>query len=286
MPTLANYKTDNYLKMLLIGESGSGKTGALASLAKAGYKLRILDFDSGLDILPEVLHNDPAAMGNIEYESCTDKLKSIGGKIVPEGVPKGYEKAMNLLTKWGVKNGAEKDLGRPSEWGRDTFIIIDSLSHMGNAAMRRVQALNGRSGEKIWQDEWGTCQNMLENCLALLYSEDFKCNVIVTAHVKYIGGRKGDDGEPDDPRPMTGLPNAPGVALSPKVPSYFNSMLLCKQEGTGKLAKRVIYTIPDGLVGVKQPFVGGDIPTKLPIDTGLGTFAEKALGKMKKGKEL
>ena len=35
------------IKLLYIGDSGSGKTGSLASLVKDGYKIRILDYDSG-----------------------------------------------------------------------------------------------------------------------------------------------------------------------------------------------------------------------------------------------
>lgn len=278
MPSMDHYHEERFLKMLLIGESGSGKTGALASLASAGYKLNILDFDSGLDVLPELLKKEPEALKNISYETCTDKLKYMGGKLRPDGLAKGFEKGMNLLTNWNEKSGASEDLGKPSEWGKDTFLVLDSLTHMGRCALRRAQDLNGRPGEKIWQDEWGTAQSMVEGCLTLLYSDAFKCNVIVTAHVAYIGGEKGEDGEPDDPRPMAGYPMAPGKALSPRIPSYFNTMLLCKMEGTGKFAKRLIYTQPDGLIGVKQPFVLEGLPKTLPIDTGLATFVEKALG--------
>lgn len=274
MPTMDQYKEQNYLKMLLIGESGSGKTGALASLAKAGYNLNILDFDSGLDILPEVL--DSESLKRINYENCTDKLKSSGGKVMPEGLAKGFEKSMNLLTNWNEKSGASTDLGKPANWGRDTFLVIDSMTHMGKCAMRRAQDLNSRGGElKIWQDEWGVAQNMVEGALALLFSSAFKTNVIVTAHVAYIGGEKGEDGEPDDPRPMVGYPMAPGKALSPRIPSYFNTMLLCKQEASGK---HYIYTEPDGLIYVKQPFIMAGLPKRLPLETGLATFVEKALG--------
>ena len=35
-------------KMLLIGDSGSGKTGATYSLLRAGYNLRFLDFDKSI----------------------------------------------------------------------------------------------------------------------------------------------------------------------------------------------------------------------------------------------
>ena len=37
------------LRIMLLGFPGSGKTGSLAPLANAGFKLRILDFDGNLD---------------------------------------------------------------------------------------------------------------------------------------------------------------------------------------------------------------------------------------------
>lgn len=280
MPSLTDYKENTYIKMLSIGDSGSGKTGALASLAKAGYKVRILDFDAGLDILPEVLKDDPEAMARVSFERCTDKLQTVGDKVIPKGVPKGFSKAMNLLTDWSEKNGASEDLGKPSEWGQDTVLVLDSFTHMGYTAMRRVQALNGRSGERPWQDEWGAAQELCRGVLSMLYSESFQTNVIVNAHVKYLGGEKGEDGKPDDPTPLRGLPNALGRALSPDIPGYFNTMLLFKSDGMGKLAKRHIYTIPDGLINVKQPLINSDLPAKLPIESGLATFFEAFHGKL------
>ena len=58
MPALGQHQSSDIVKMLFIGPSGAGKTGALASLASAGYNLRILDMDNGLDVLANVL-NDP-----------------------------------------------------------------------------------------------------------------------------------------------------------------------------------------------------------------------------------
>ena len=51
MANIKTHKSAEYTKLMLVGDSGSGKTTALASLANAGYNLRILDFDDGLSIL-------------------------------------------------------------------------------------------------------------------------------------------------------------------------------------------------------------------------------------------
>ena len=55
MASIRNHRASEVTKLLLVGDSGSGKTSSLASLANAGYNLRILDFDDGLAILPEYL---------------------------------------------------------------------------------------------------------------------------------------------------------------------------------------------------------------------------------------
>ena len=55
--TLETHTSATIVKMLLLGRSGAGKTGHLGTLAKAGYRIFLADFDSGLDILldPKVL---------------------------------------------------------------------------------------------------------------------------------------------------------------------------------------------------------------------------------------
>jgi len=51
MPKLGDHQSKSTTKMLFVGDSGAGKTGALASLAAAGYHLHIMDLDNGLDVL-------------------------------------------------------------------------------------------------------------------------------------------------------------------------------------------------------------------------------------------
>ena len=73
------------MKALVTGDSGSGKTGALASLAQAGFKLRILDTDRGADILANLLQNSKLAPGQVQFETIEDKMKNQAGRMVPDG---------------------------------------------------------------------------------------------------------------------------------------------------------------------------------------------------------
>ena len=48
MPTLDTHQSSEFTKLLYLGDSGSGKTGSLVSLLKAGYKIKVLDLDNGV----------------------------------------------------------------------------------------------------------------------------------------------------------------------------------------------------------------------------------------------
>ena len=78
MPTLSNHQSNEYTKLLIEGDSGSGKTGALCSLVEAGYKLRILDFDNGLEPLKQFILRDCSEnIDNVEFRTLSQELSSM-----------------------------------------------------------------------------------------------------------------------------------------------------------------------------------------------------------------
>ncbi len=89
MPTLTHHQSNEYTKLLITGDSGSGKTGALTPLVTAGYKLRILDMDNGLETLKQfVLRECPDKIGNVEFRTLRDKRKASPLGPVIDGQPK------------------------------------------------------------------------------------------------------------------------------------------------------------------------------------------------------
>lgn len=262
MANLAQHQSNNIVKLLLIGDSGSGKTGSLASLAKVGYKLRILDFDNGLDILAKQLADTPAALNNVLYSTLTDKWKSSAGKPIIDGVPKAFATGLNLLDKW-------EDGTKASDWGADTILVLDSLTFASSACLRNVLFMNGRANQQPQLQDWGAAMDIIESLLALLYSESIKCNVVVISHISYI---ERDDGT------SRGYPSTLGAKLPPKVGRYFNSILLVKSSGSGAATKKIIRTSTEGLIDLKHPAMG-KIPIELPVETGLATFFEAVVGK-------
>ena len=264
MPSLADHQSNEFTKLLLIGEAMSGKTGSLVSLVKAGYKLRIQDYDNKLDVLKYyVQHECPDLIGNIEYVSLRDKRKTTPAGSVIDGKPKAFIEGMKLLDNWKYTDGdtgQEVDLGKPAEWGADTILVIDSLSRLCDAAFdfREPLVPVGKSGERDMRAVYGDAQDAVEMLLATLTSKTFATNVIVIAHITYQDQADGT---------TKGFPQGVGQKLSPKIPQYFPSAVLY----TNKSGKRTIQTNSTPLIDLANP-----APFKMeksyPIESGLADF--------------
>src|SRR5579872_2475265 len=136
MPSLKMHQSNEFVKLLLIGDAKSGKTGSLISLVKAGYKLRVLDLDNLLDILAKLIAEQcPDLADTVEFRTLRDtaKMTAAGPVITKAGA---FIEATRMLDRWKYKDdsGDEIDLGVPSDWGPDCILVIDSLSRLCDAA--------------------------------------------------------------------------------------------------------------------------------------------------------
>lgn len=262
MPSLSKHQSNEFTKLLIEGDSGSGKTGALTSLVAAGYKLRILDFDNGLDPLKAFVTNQcPDKVDNVEFRTLRDKYKSSPEGPVIAGAPKAFVEATKLLDRWKyTEDGVETDLGVPAEWGPECILVVDSLTFMSDAAFafREPLAVRGKDGKYDARAVYKDAQNAIESVLALLTSEAFRTNVIVTSHIRYIEN-------PDGSR--KGYPTSVGSALGPVIPRYFNSVALCESKG----GKRTLQTAATALIDLKNPKPFA-MAKSYPIETGLAEF--------------
>lgn len=254
MPSLAQHQSNSFTKMLLEGDSGSGKTGALTSLVAAGYQLRILDMDNGLETLKQFINKEcPDKIEQVEFRTLRDSYKSSALGPVVAGTPKAFVDALKLLDKWKYD---DIDLGVPAEWGTDCILVVDSLTFLSDAAFIWAQGLN--SNAKDPRQWYGQAQDAVEKVLALLTSSNFETNVIVISHIKYV---EREDGT------TKGYPTAVGSALSPVIPRYFNSVALCQTKG----GKRTIQTAATSMIDLKNPKPFEMLPS-YPISTGLAEF--------------
>jgi hypothetical protein len=101
MPKASDHLATGLRKMLYIGDSGTGKTTSLISLVKAGYILRIFDFDNLLDPLLMVCAGRSApSSDNIEFMSFRDKMKMTEQGPIVDGMPRAYTGFLKALFKW------------------------------------------------------------------------------------------------------------------------------------------------------------------------------------------
>ena len=275
MPLISSHQSTTVTKLLFVGDSGSGKTGALASLAAEGYKLRIIDTDNGLDILrsyatepksPYVLRN-PRIAENISYVTLTEKMRVLNSRAVPSTATV-WPRLLSMLDHWRIAAPklkptdptiCEEDLGKVTSWGSNEVLVLDTLTSISQAAFNYHCSMNGRLGAGYgasgsttneWRRDIGAAQAMVENLLILLKDTSIQCNVILNSHITFVEDKGQTRVEGELPS-ESGYPSSLGKALSPKVPQHFNTMLTAKIIGSGAGARHRIFTISQGTVATK-----------------------------------
>lgn len=243
MALLSEIQDKEPIKMLVIGDTGGGKTGGLASLVQAGYRLHILDFDNGTAILGKLLSKEDQA--KVEVEKFQDKFKSTPAGLILDGAPKAFVNSLKILTEWSTKYKDKKDI-----------IVLDSFSFMSNAAMRYTLACAGRPNGPAQLQDWGVAQNYITNVLSLLYSSDITCSVIINAHIKYL--------EADGGGLKQAQVNTLGSALPPTVGRYFNNMVWVGMVGS----KRIIKTKASPTMCLKTSSPGS-VKDQYDLETGM-----------------
>lgn len=257
MPSLNERAKTTFVKMLYIGDSSTGKTGSLVSLVEAGYKLRIIDLDNGINTLAQfVAHKCPDKLANVEYEAFRDRYKTGPGGVVVDGIPTAFKNSMQLLDKW-------TDGSVPSTWGKDTVLVIDSLTALGRAALNWFERLNPNVKDN--RQNFYAAQTAVEEVILNVTADEFRAHVIIISHVDYNEER------------TKGYTSALGKALGPKLARHFNNLILAESRGSGDNVKRIIRTAPTGVVDLKTeaPF---KVDKELPLSSGLATMFDLIRG--------
>ena len=254
MATLDQHQSSSYTKLIYIGDSSSGKTGSLVSLVAAGYHLRILDMDNGLDALVHFTREQcPENLANVEFETIRDKY--VGSRAGPIcRAPKAFTEALDLLTRWA-------EIEDPN-----SIVVIDSGSAFGKAGFEWAKGMNPVAKDP--RHGYLAAQSAFENTIAMLTSEAFRHNVIFISHVNYKEVTEGV---------TKGHVNAVGSALGPIIPRYFNTMVLAETSGSGKNTRRKIKTMPTGVIDLKNP-TPGKIENELPLETGMAEIFKQLKG--------
>lgn len=244
MPTLDEHQSDQFTKLIYIGDSSTGKTGSLVSLLSAGYKFKILDMDNGLETLKTYARMAQADLSLVEFETYRDSYRSTSAGPLIKGAPKAFTNAMQKMTEWSELEDS------------NCIFVLDSLSAFGRAAWEWARGMNPTAKDpRQW---YFAAQQAVESCIALLTGDGFKLNVILISHVNYKEVTEGVH---------KGHVNAIGSALGPIIPRYFNTLLLAETQGAGRNVKRKIKTLPTGVIDLKIPSPQAE--AEYPLETGL-----------------
>src|SRR6478752_1300751 len=98
MPKASEHASSSIVKLLYIGDSATGKTTSLVSLVKAGYKLRIYDYDNLLAPLIGIVRSQyPEGLDNIEFLSFREKIKATPSGPICDGMPTAFVDGLRAL---------------------------------------------------------------------------------------------------------------------------------------------------------------------------------------------
>lgn len=231
-------------KILLEGPSGTGKTHALgtavdwAAAQNPPLEVFILFTENGLESLlgywrdrglevPRNLHYHVAMTKTLTLASLMDGADKVG-KLSYDALTKmqdggrssnnAFHKILSACANFPDDRTGLK-FGSVDSWGSDKIFGIDSLSELGNAAMKMVIGNKPTASPS----DYGVSQNNLMNFLRLC-TQGIAATFIITAHV---------DRQTDE---ITGgiklMTKAIGKAMANDIPQLFSDVIYCVREGT------------------------------------------------------
>ena len=157
-------------------------------------------------------------------------------------------------------------LGKPADWGRESILVIDSLSRLCDAAYDFHEAMAVGKSKMDGRAVYGNAQDDIERVIAMLTSPAMAMttNVIVIAHGSYMD-------LPDGTKKI--FPQAVGQKLSPKLPQYFPSYVRYKNQG----GKRTIQISSDAMIDLANPKPFA-MEKSYDIEDGLAKFFQALVG--------
>lgn len=261
MPSLANHPQGRLVKAICMADSGSGKTGSLASLVDAGYNLRILDFDGKASIIANYCKKPENLEGSSAIPLQDDFKLGVGGRVAIKKAD-AFNNGMKLLNKW-EDDGV--DYGSVESWTEKEVLVIDTLGMMGRSSLNMVLFANGYMNKPPEIQHWGTAMENVEKVVAQLCSDSIPCHVIVNCHIDLREAATGGV--------IKAYPDALGAKLGPKISRYFNTQITLSVRG----GVRKFQLDKDGIIPCKmqKPMTEKD----LPIETGWAQLFKHFTGK-------
>ena len=215
-------------KVILIGDSGTGKTHAIRTLLDAGITPFIIFTEPGMEVLGDALdkckwryiptktsswtglNSVLSSINRLDFDGLT-KLRD-ANKSKYTGLLDVVAQCNNFIDQDGVEHGDVM------EFGADRALVIDSFTAMGDMA-RQLQV----GGKPLMSPgEYQVAQNSLKFIYEKLVKE-CHCSVVMLAHI----AREQDE--------LTGgttlMIKTIGKALAPEVPIYWSDVIQTIRQG-------------------------------------------------------
>ncbi len=209
-------------KVILMGDSGTGKTYSIRTLIDAGLEPFIIFTEPGMEVLGDILEEvhwtyiPPAQIG---WEGLSSIAKLVN-TLDYDGIAKmrdsnktRYQELLKIIEQCNDfvdQNG--EHFGDVMTWGTDRVLVIDSLSGLNDMAS---QLTVGGKPVKGMQD-WQVAQNMLKFFIDKLTTQ-CKCTFVLMTHL----AREKDE--------ITGgttlMVSTLGQKLAPELPKYFSDAI-------------------------------------------------------------
>ncbi len=215
-------------RVLVCGEPASGKTGALAQLANAGYTLLIHDFDANARVIGSYLKPDAApiyistyAISKITNTNLFAGSGDAGAKALAE-----LRRFTKMLERWNVDGD---DLGPSAALTPKHVVVIDSGTFLGELLL--LAALEDPKTKKDLRSLYQVAGEYYGALLDYLCGPKMGASVLVLTHVMQSGDK--DDqgkfiGKPRD------IPVGVGEKFSKKMQTYFSDIWYLEVGRTGE----------------------------------------------------
>lgn len=239
MPKLTDTKTPP--RVLICGEPAAGKTGALAQLANAGYRLLIHDFDQNARVINSFLRPNAADVFISTYHvaKITNTNLFAGNGVATKQAVDEMRRFCKMIEHWKT---TEEDLGPSSALTPRDVIVIDSGTFLGDLLL--LAAREDPEAKRDGRSLYNVAGNYYSAILDYLCSNKIGASVIVLTHLMQTGDK-------DDQGRITGkakdIPVAVGEKMSKKMPTYFSDIWHLEVDRVGRRTFKTSATDRAGL---------------------------------------
>lgn len=226
-------------RVLICGESTTGKTGSLAMLSNAGYRIMLHDFDNNSRVIGNFLKDGHAPIYTQTYDVVDVSDDLMGDIAKPAARAKDeLRRFFKQLSHWKTDT---EDLGKSTEWTPKDIVVIDSGTFLGRLCIlaAHLDPETKRDGRSLYN----TAGKYFHRICVKLRAANMGASVIMLTHIQLTG----DKDEQGNILNGVNIPTAVGTKMSESLPSYFTDVWRIEVNARGERQYKTAATSKMGL---------------------------------------